>query len=248
MKHKWVLLVIMLLVILSFTSCHKQEQVPRYVVVLLDVSASIEPEAQKEALASIEALAGRLERGDRLTLIPITGDAATQSSGRILRLERPTKREAFDADLGKFKHEIETAIETLKVQQLKHPGAMTDIMGSLRVAGEEIAMDHNPHRATIIVLSDFIEEDSALNFNDDPNLANKASAELLGEKIAKTNLVGIDDTPVYLGLLRSKELKKLPKNRRQAIDAFWLKYLSTLRARAYFAIDGIDVLRRSSYR
>jgi len=224
-------------------SCHKQAPTPRQVIILLDVSGSIEPDAQKEAMAGIQTLAGRLERGDSITLIPITGDAATESSGKILRLERPVQRETFDADLQRFKADVLESTETINVEQLKHPGSMTDIMGALRVASEEIAMDQNQHKATVVVLSDFIEEDGAINFKTDPRLTSKTNAELLADEWSNNGSIKLQGVQILLGSIRSKDLGKLSQSRKEAITEFWKEYCLKIGAHANFVIDGIGMMQ-----
>jgi len=244
MNWKLKQIAVVLLIVMVCLSCHRQEHAPHHLIILVDISASIEPDAQKEVLKGIQGLAARLERGDCMTIIPINGDATTESSGRILRLERPALREVFDADQKRFQDQAAQSLETFATEQLRHPGARTDILGALRVAAEEARSE--PRQTTIIVLSDFIEDDGELNFNTDERLASTTRAESLAQSMVVKNHSRFLGAQVVLGLLRSKDLGGLSRSRREAIEAFWLRFCSRSGANAHLVTDGIGAINEKS--
>src|SRR6266702_7443602 len=77
-------------------------RMPQATVEVVDTSRSITQRAEKAALDAIQNQIAHMQRGDILVLIPITGDAANDAGGRILRLSAPTQRETYDADLRRF--------------------------------------------------------------------------------------------------------------------------------------------------
>src|ERR1700728_1745153 len=76
--------------------------VPKVRIDVLDTSLSITPRAEHAAENAILDKISRLGRGDRLIVIPITGDAQNDAGGRILRLVAPSERQAYDNDLRRF--------------------------------------------------------------------------------------------------------------------------------------------------
>ena len=77
-----------------------------HLVYLVDISASIKPRALKDAFRAIRIEAARLQRGDRISVIPITGDAENDAQGRILRMTVPEKRQPYNQDLVQFRQEF----------------------------------------------------------------------------------------------------------------------------------------------
>ena len=113
----------------------------------------------------------------QLTIIPISGDAATESLGRILRLRRPTPREAFDNDLKQYQEQAKQALEIFISTHLNHPGTKTDILGSVVLAEQELRTSTGASRRLLIILSDFIQEDHELDFKKDNRLIAQARAK-----------------------------------------------------------------------
>src|SRR6478752_2207631 len=123
MKIKKTLIVLMLAG--ALLGCGKRE--PRHIVILPDVSGSIDRESLEQAFKAIDELAGHLQRGDRLTIIPILGDAAAEASGNILRFEVPPNRQAYDTDLRTFRSKLNASLKEMQTNAMAHPGAKTDI-------------------------------------------------------------------------------------------------------------------------
>jgi hypothetical protein len=76
-------------------------------------------------------------------------------------------------------------------------------------------------------------------------LANDQSAEQLAREVAKNHPQSFENATVYLGLLRSKDLRTLPQPRRSAVNAFWSQYFKENGAESVVsAIDGSGRLSR----
>jgi hypothetical protein len=172
MKIKRVLIVSVLAVALF--GCGKRE--PRHIVILPDVSGSIDRESLEQAFKAIDELAGQLQRGDRLTIIPILGDAEAEASGKILRFEIPANRQAYDADLRDFQSKLNASLKEMRANALAHPQSKTDILGSITVAAQEFEAMPGKSDRLLVVLSDFIQEDDGVDFRRDGHLTNPASA------------------------------------------------------------------------
>src|SRR5690242_6134844 len=106
MEIKRVLIVLVLAV--ALLGCGKRE--PRHIVILPDVSGSIERESLEQAFKAIDELAGHLQRGDRLTIIPILSDAQAEAQGHILRFEVPANRQAYDVNIKSFKFKTKQSL------------------------------------------------------------------------------------------------------------------------------------------
>jgi len=198
--------------------------VAREIVFVPDISKSIDADAERQMFAAIEDVAQHLRRGDTLTIVPITGNAKAELQGRTLRYSVPTEesRQAYDADLRTLHDQIKNDLVRLQTDALAHPGEHTDIIGSIRIAMKEFSL--KPSDKRLIVLSDFIQDDSQFDFRKDNKLAGEAQATAL----AKCLIAHRDANPVVtviLGRLRSNEFSSLTLNRQRAIEEFWAQVM-----------------------
>jgi len=122
------------------------------------------------------------------------------------------------------------------------PGARTDILGALRLAAEEMQLAGQARKTTILLLSDLIQDDSQFDFKSDPALRNEASATPFASASAHRAGLSLHGVPIFLGLLRSKDLGRLSPRRRLAIEAFWLGFLQESGAKPVVAEDGPGLL------
>lgn len=200
--------------------CDTHRQLPREIVFVPDISASIDPGAERQMFAAIEDVAQHLHRGDTLTIIPITGNAEAELQGRTLRYAVPRieGREAYDADLHRLNAQIKGDLARLQTDSIMHPGKYTDILGSIRVAMKEFSSGATDKR--LIVLSDFIQDDKQFNFRRDPQLGTGAGAAKLAHHVSQ-EIVSPSNVSILLGRLKSTEFSELAPNRQRAIDTFW---------------------------
>src|ERR1039458_1086348 len=124
---------------------------PQATVEVVDTSLSITPRAEKAALDAVQNQIAHMQRGDTLVIIPITGDAANDAGGRILRLSAPTQRETYDTDLRRF-HEQALKQLTAWASSLDQHQSRTDILGALEAAQQEFAMlpMESDHRLVVV--------------------------------------------------------------------------------------------------
>jgi len=194
-------------------------------VFVLDISQSIDADAEQQMFAVVEDAAQHLHRGDTLTIIPITGDAEAELQGRTLHYEVPSveDRQAYDADLRNLNAQMKADLDRLQVDAVAHPGKHTDIIGSIRVA--MMAFSERSVDKRLVVLSDFIQEDSQFNFRRDPRLTNETDATAFGKGLMLPK-GDYQMVKVTLGRLKSNEFSALPPNRQRAINAFWEQAMS----------------------
>jgi hypothetical protein len=228
-----------LLLAAVFLGCGKQPE-PRHIVILPDVSGSIDPKALEQAFKAIDELVSHLHRGDQIAILPIWGDAQAEASGRIIRFQVPTARQAYDSDLRAFRTKLKASLEEMEAAAVAHPGSKTDILGSVVLAGQEFqsSSDSDQSKRQLVILSDFIQEDRELNFDTDMRLRERVGAKKFAGQIAKANTVDFKRMPVYLGLLRSSTYAGIGRIRREAIREFWVEYFKTSGAQPRFVIDG----------
>lgn len=237
---------IVILAILLLAGCSQQQPVPKQIVILVDISASIEPQAETECLDAIVKLIAKLNRGDTITIIPITGDADVQSTGRVLRFQKPANRTAYDADLISFSKQVRDSLQVLRIQATNNPTAKTDIFGAIRMATEEFTSGSKERDRRLIIFSDFIEDDEAVNFNSDRRLiTTQAAIDFSNERSRAFSPAASVSARASLGLLRSKELHALSRERREAIRQFWLEYLKCLGFQPVWMTDGVGLLSTS---
>jgi hypothetical protein len=232
-----------LLLVVALFGCGKQAAVgSQQLVILIDVSDSIEPAAEEQAFGAIDRMIAQRQRGDRITIIPITGDAQAESSGRIIRFEVPTVRQAYDNDLRDFRNKLKRSLEEFKAAALASPGSRTDILGAVPLAQQEFKFRAGTSKKSLVILSDFIQDDSELNFLKDMRLVSKAVAKEFAMQSAKATAIDLRGVPVYLGLLRSKDYKGVTRSKREAIQQFWIEYFNSSGARTDLAVDGTGLL------
>ncbi|HEV2992658.1 MAG TPA: vWA domain-containing protein [Candidatus Angelobacter sp.] len=231
-----------LLLAACLVGCGKQAQT-RHIIILIDASGSIDRQALDQAFKAIDDLVGNLRRGDRIAIIPILGDAEAEASGRIIRFQIPTSRQAYDSDLKAFRQKLKTSLATMEAEAVAHPGSKSDILGSVALTEGEFQSDSGGSRRLLAVLSDFIQEDTNVNFKKDKRLVNPVSAKKFATQHAKQKSFNFRGMPVYLGLLRSQEYAAMEQSRRDAIQEFWIRLFKSFGAQPLFIADGSGLLR-----
>jgi len=228
-----------LLLAAGLFGCGKQAK-PRHIVILPDVSGSINRTALEQAFKAIDELVGHLHRGDLIAIIPILGDAEAEASGRIIRFQVPTNRQAYDSDLRGFRLKLKKALEQMESVAIAHPGSKSDILGSIALADQEFQTlpESEKHLA---IMSDFIQEDNEFDFRIDARLASQLSAKQFAAQLLKANALNLKGVKIYFGLLYSHEYATLRRARREAVQVFWIEYCHAFQAR--FIIDGPSLLR-----
>ena len=103
-------------------------------------------------------------------------------------------------------------------------------------------MDKGQRRTTVIVLSDFIEEDRDINFKTDARLSTRITAKSLAQELTHNNSIKLQNVHLMLGTIRSKDLGKLPKARREGIEALWIELGIRSGAHVDFVTDGIGLI------
>jgi hypothetical protein len=236
-------LLIALVLAVALLGCGKPQ--PRHIVILPDVSGSIKRESLEQAFKAIDELAGHLQRGDRLTIIPILGDAEAEASGKILRFEVPANRQAYDTDLRDFRSKLSSSLKEMGSRAILHSETRTDILGSFALAQQEFQSVSVQTKKLMVVLSDFIQDDGQLDFENNKNLANRVSAKMFAARTAKTTPLNLNGVRVYAGFLQSAEYARMEKSRRGGIAEFWSEYLRQSGTSLHLVTDGPGLVRKA---
>jgi hypothetical protein len=183
-------------------------------------------------------------RGDRLILIPITGDAQNDAGGRVLRLTAPTEREPYDTDIRRFQSEAQKQFAAW-VASLDPHQMRTDILGSLDVARQEFAAIPKGSERRLIIASDFLEDEPSYRFVSAPQLANNARARALASALRSERQFALPGIPICLGHLESSDFAPLSRQRKDAVQAFWTAYLTEKNRWPEFRFDGTGMLTGS---
>ncbi len=215
--------------------------VPQATVEVIDTSLSITPRAEKAALDAVGDQIMRMGRGDRLILIPITGDAQNDAGGRILRLSAPTERETYDTDLRRFQEQSQKQFAAWAASLDKHQ-SRTDILGALDAARQEFAVLPSVSNRKLIVVSDFIEDDGTYNFVSAGSLANPARAHQLAARLREEHSFTMQGVSPCLGRLESSDFAPLAAQRKEAIRAFWAAYFAAGSQPTEIQFDGTGIL------
>jgi hypothetical protein len=227
-KSKVTSAVALILISLLAVSCGRQERQRLAIAYVIDMTASVDADAIEQAFAALQPLlsSGKLKRGDSITIIPITGDAVTESQGKIVRIHLSEKREVYDSDLSNLARDVKEKLERIQSEVAANPYQHSDILGAANLAAEELSTEKGNVRKVIVILSDFIQDDSRFNFNLSPELASDRAAVDLARKLAANHASEFASTTLYLGMLRSKDLKRMPNPRREAVQTFWREYFN----------------------
>jgi hypothetical protein len=182
-----------------------------------------------------------MNRGDVLILIPITGDAENDAGGRILRLRAPVARESYDADLRRFRDTARTQF-AVWVASVGAERYLTDILGTVDSARQEI--DSLPANTTrrLVILSDFLEDDDQYRFVSHPSLATPHRARILAGRLRSQHAFSLHEIPVCLGRLESLDFPSLAPQRKEAVQAFWAAYFLDKEQGPDIQIDGMGML------
>jgi hypothetical protein len=228
--------------LLFVTAC--SQRAPIVTVEVIDTSMSITPRAEHTARSAVGTQISRMGRGDRLILIPITGDAENDAGGRILRLTAPTNREPYDTDLRRFQSDAQKQFVAWATSLDPHQ-KRTDILGTLDAARQEFAAIPKGSVRRLIIVSDFLEDESSLRFVSAPQLANTARARALALMLRSERQFMLADVPVCLGRLESSDFAPLSSQRKDAVQAFWTAYLTERDRPPELHFDGTGMLTGS---
>jgi hypothetical protein len=208
---------------------------------VIDTSLSITPHAEKAALDAVEDQIARMQRGDLLVLIPITGDAANDAGGRILRLSAPTERETYDADLRRFQEQAQKQFAAWTASLDQHQ-SRTDILGALDAARQEFALLPKESNRRLIVVSDFLEDDGTYRFVSASSLESPALASQLAAHLREQHGFTLPGVTLCLGRLESSDFAPLSAERKEAVQAFWTAYFAAGGGPAEIQFDGMGIL------
>jgi hypothetical protein len=225
------------ILVLLCADCGRAPERRLHLVVLPDLSASIERRAEEDSLNALSRAAAALRRGDSIAVIPIAGDADDDDEGRILRWQYRVAREPFDGDLLRLARQERGELRVLFEEHRKRPYRSTDILGALRMAREELATDSPATVRAIAILSDFVDDDCRYHFARDKRLRNEKDARQFALSFSRgsNDLAGVQ---VYLGGLASTDLRAMSRERREAVRVFWTTLLTAKGARVEWASDG----------
>jgi hypothetical protein len=170
-----------------------------------------------------------------LIIIPITGESLADTPGHIKRFTLSPRREPYDADRRRLTDQVKAASEAFASNAVATPYGQTDLLGAIHVGAEEF-WPGTSHR--LICLSDFIQDDRSLSFLTDPMVATSASARVNARRLTKPFANVLAGTAVFLGLLQSRDMRRLSRARQVAIQDFWLEFFRSQGAIPEWASDG----------
>ena len=220
---------------------------PEATIDVIDTSTSITPRAEKAALEAVDNQIAHMERGDILIIVPITGDAANDAGGRILRLSAPTRRETYDADLHRFEDEAQQQFIAWGPSLDPHQ-PRTDILGALDTARQELALLPARGNRRLIIVSDFLEDDSTYRFVSARPLADSSRARQLADHLRQQHGFVMGNVTLCIGRLESNDYAPLSAERKEAVDAFWAEYSSDNTTSPEIRFDGTGLLADPQYR
>lgn len=214
---------------------------PQTTVEIIDTSMSITPRAEKAALDAVAGQISRMQRGDRLVIIPITGDAANDAGGRVLRLSTPTTRESYDTDLRRFREQARKQFAAWAASHDAHQ-SRTDILGTLDAARQELALGPLGSSKRLIVVSDFLEDDGTYRFVTDSSVATPARARTLAAWLRAQHGFAMQGVQFRLGRLESTDYAPLSVQRKEAVKVFWEAYIGGGEKPVEIEFDGAEML------
>jgi len=225
--------------LLLLVACSRR--VPQATVEVIDTSLSITPRAERAAFDAVENQIDHIQRGDRLILIPITGDTANDAGGRILRLSAPIERETYDADLRRFQVTARKQFVAWSASLDPHQ-SRTDIFGALDAARQEFALLPNGMNRKLVVVSDFLEDDGTYRFVSDRSLTSPTQTRELAVRLREEHRFTVQGIPLCLGRLESSDFAALSAKQKNAVQVFWVTYFAAGGVPAEIQFDGTGML------
>jgi len=205
---------------------------PAYTICLVDVSKSITMDGIRSEFQAVDTLVDKMRRGDRLTVIPITGNAVSETPGHVLTVTAPQDRQPYDFDLVQFRADAHAGIAGMRKEFSERPASRTDILGALDIARQELDDAADDAQAafrsrTLYVFSDFIEDDETYRFGAEPASATKEDAGVLARRLQLEHRAVLPG-PIRVRLveIESSEQRRLRPPRQNWIRAFWGAYLA----------------------
>jgi hypothetical protein len=220
---------------------------PQTTVEVIDTSMSIMPRAKKAALDAVQMQIEKMQRGDRLVILPITGDAANDLEGRILRLSAPTTRESYDTDLQRFRVQAKKQFAAWTASLDRHQ-SRTGILGTLDAARQELALTSPGSSKKLIIVTDFLEDDGTFHFVTDGSVATPARARALAGRLRAQHGFRVSGVQLCLGRLESSDYAPLSAQRKDAVNAFWEAYFARDENPVEIQVDGANVLADADIR
>jgi hypothetical protein len=207
-------------------------------IFVIDMSKSVSSEARAQAFEAVRSHSRTLKRGDSITIIPLNGDAAVDTGGKVVRQEVRETVLAYDDQTQNHIKEFMTELEK-NLAQLEVSGKIsnqTDLFGALRVANDEISMlDAKKRRIVLIVISDMIHSTQEIRFEKDSLFLTPESAR----KFAENKVQNWENIEVYCGSAESSDLRAMAKERREAVRAFWEEFFHLGKAKRFqYTLDG----------
>lgn len=226
-------LIIQSAAIAVLSSLHACRPAPTtYTVVLVDVSKSITRDSFESEFKIANDLVDQMGRGDRLTLIPITGNADAETSGHVLTILAPSHRQAYDADLTAFREVSHRNIAKLRDRSNANMANRTDILGALNLAQEEFNAITEDSRApnlrmSLYVLSDFVEDDGTYRFASPGQMISRCDPSSLATRLKGEHHFSLPtSTNVKLIKLQNGDAQRFDARTQDWIRAFWSVYLT----------------------
>lgn len=191
---------------------------PKTIVVLIDATMSVDPAEYERCRRELERVMQALGRGDRVVLVPITGEPQELLGHRIVHIQMPTERVPYDSNLKRAKAEAAKRIEQFLAGLPAIKAKRTDIIGALRATAGAFRPDHSE----LLCFSDMVEDDPEVSFLKASEVSNSKAAEALAERLAQRDM--LRGVVVKVGILKSFDLERMNSARRDAVQAFWRKY------------------------
>jgi hypothetical protein len=227
-------IIILTFAIIFLTACGERKSF----IFVIDLSNSVTQKAREHSFEAIYDSAAKLGRGDCLIIVPITGDAATQTGGNVIRVEASEIRKLRDRDLKEFQAEIIQKLE--KMQQSNQIYPNTDLFGALRVANEIAKQQPQNVRVMMFVLSDLLNSTNEIRFEKDLLFEDAKKTR----EFAETKKLEWSKIEIYCGSLSSTDLEQMPPKRRENVGIFWQEYFKIGNAkRIQIATDGIGQIK-----
>jgi len=110
------------------------------------------------------------------------------------------------------------------------------------VARQEFDASPPGNYRSLIVMSDYLQDDGVYCFTSDKALADVVTAQALADHLQKEHAFALRDVHVFLEAIQSKDLRSLGPNRQHTVWAFWKTYFAPT-ATVEIQIDGIETNR-----
>ena len=198
----------------------KDDQKPRVVVVLVDMSGSTNRARRTVYAEAFEKIYESLKQGDRLVVGTITSrsyiDFKPVVDAEIPKQSIWVNRIQYEQNFSKTQKDIRAAVDRLLAQKRGSP--YTEILNSLNIA--DTIFHGEERQKVLVILSDMIQDSKEYKF-ERTRITNKYISDVIRYRKTQKLVPNLTNVKIYVAGASAADSKKF-----RSIEKFWENYFA----------------------